>query len=427
MSFSQFFYVNNTYLHVTHGDTVVPAIPNNFILNLLPTLHTLLNQYLRTSSKCLATQLGQLLHILGETRTQTTESIGSSNNDGETNSVGGFDSLGQVDRGGRLGALLANLLHSTGKHLSVFSGDDGLNGGTEYLDTEFGKLVLEFDTDVQGGLTTESTVDTIRLLVLDDLEHKFRSDRKEVNLVRETLGSLDSGNVGVDEDGVDTFLLQSLDGLGTGVVEFTGLSNGKTTGTKDKNLLDLLSGFGSNVGRKLTTGNINGDQSSLSSTVDNALDEDIEKELSVSRTRSRLGVELNGEEGFAALTAPDTLVRAVVGIGEQRFPAVLKGGYVDFVTVILRGDVASTRCSAGTRNVHTTVTVLHLAGLGTGSKGEKLVTKTDTEDRDLRSLEGSRKIADSLLDHGRVTRTVRDEETIVRLRLIVNIVVLLIG
>lgn len=154
------------------------------------------------------------------------------------------------------------------------------------------------------------------------------------------------------------------------------------------------------------------------------MDEDIEKELSVSRTRSRLGVELNGEEGFTVLTAPDTLVRAVVGIGEQRFPAVLEGGYVDFVTVVLRGDVASTRCSAGTRNVHTTITVLHLAGLGTGSKGEKLVTKTNTKDRDLGSLEGLRKVADSLLDHGRVTRTVRNKETIVRLRFVVDIIIL---
>lgn len=416
--------MDNTHLHVTHGDTIVPAVPNNFILNLLPTLHTLLNQNLRTSSKGLATQLCQLLHILGETRTQTTESIGSSNNDGETNSIGSFDSLCQVDRGSRLGTLLANLLHSTGKHFSVFGGDDGLNGGTEYLDTEFAKLVLELDTDIQGGLTTESTVDTIGLLVLDDFEHKFGGDGKEVNLVRETLGGLDSGNIGVDEDGVDTFLLQSLDGLGTGVVEFTGLSNGKTTGTKDKNLLDLLSGLGSDVGRKLTTGNINGDQSALSSSVNDALDEDIEKELSVSRTRSRLGVELNGEEGFTVLTAPDTLVRAVVGIGEQRFPAVLEGGYVDFVTVVLRGNVASTRCSAGTRNVHTTITVLHLAGLGTGSKGEKLVTKTNTKDRDLGSLEGLRKVADSLLDHGRVTRTVRNKETIVRLRFVVDIIIL---
>lgn len=419
--------MNDTHLHVTHGDTVVPAISNNFILNLLPTLHTLLDQNLRTSSKGFATQLSQLLHILGKTRTQTTESVSSSNNDGETNSLGGFNCLGQVNGSGRLGALLANLFHSTSKHFSVFGGDDGLDGSTEYLDTEFGKLVLELDTDVQGGLTTESTVDTIGLLVLDDFEHKFGGDGKEVNLVRETLGGLNSGNVRVNEDGVNTFLLQGLDGLRTGVVEFTSLSDGETTGTKDKNLLDLLSGLGSDVGSKLTAGNINGDQSALSSSVQDALDEDVEKELSVSRTRGRLGMELNGEEGLAVLTAPDTLVRTVVGIGEQRFPAILESGYVDFVTVVLRGDVASTRCSAGTRKVHTTVTVLHLAGLRTGSEGEKLVTKTDTKDRDLGSLEGSRKVADGLLDHGRVTRTVRDKETIVRLRLIVDVVVLWIG
>lgn len=52
------------------------------------------------------------------------------------------------------------------------------------------------------------------------------------------------------------------------------------------------------------------------SSVNDVLDEDIEKEFSVLRIRSRFGVELNGEEGFIVFIVLDIFVRVVVGIGE---------------------------------------------------------------------------------------------------------------
>lgn len=51
----------------------------------------------------------------------------------------------------------------------------------------------------------ESIVDIIGFFVFDDFEYKFGGDGKEVNFVCEIFGGLDSGNIGVDEDGVDIF------------------------------------------------------------------------------------------------------------------------------------------------------------------------------------------------------------------------------
>lgn len=202
-----------THLHVTDGDTVVSTITNNFIFDFLPTLHRLLDQDLGRGGESLVTQGDELLFVLRETGTKTTESVGCSNDDGETNVVGGNDGFIDACRGGRLGALLANLLHGTSEHFSVFSGDDGVNRSTQDSNAELAEFILELDTDVQGSLSTESDVDTVRLLVLDDLGNEFGSDGQEVDLVGQTRRCLDGGDVGVDQDGVDTFFLQGLDSL----------------------------------------------------------------------------------------------------------------------------------------------------------------------------------------------------------------------
>lgn len=413
-----------THLHVTDRDTVVSAISNNLVLDLLPSLHTLLNQNLGRNGESLATEVAELLLVFGETGSQTTESKGSSDNDREPNLGGSLQGLLKVGGRSRFGALFANLLHGSSEHFSIFGGDDGFDGSTENLDAELGKLILELDTDTQGGLTTESTVDTVRFLVLDDLEHKVWSDGQEVDLVGQTLGRLDGGNVWIDQDGIDTFLLESLDSLRSRIVEFSGLTNRKTTGSENKNLFGILSRSSSNVGRELSARNVDGDESTFSSRVDHALNEDIEQELGVSRSGCGLWVELDREVRLAVLAGPDTLVTVVIGVGEQGLPTILEGGDVDLVTMVLRGDVTSTGSGTSAGQVHTTVSVLHFSGRSARGKGEQLVTETDTKDRSLADFQSFAEVGDGFFDHGWVTWTVGNKETVVRLGLGVEVVVL---
>ena len=91
-------------------------------------------------------------------------------------------------------------------------------------------------------MTTEGHVDTIRSLLLDDLANKVCVDGQEVDLVGKTLGGLDGGDVGVDQNRVDSLFLQSLDRLTSRVVKLSSLSNAQTSTAEDKHLLDVHPG-----------------------------------------------------------------------------------------------------------------------------------------------------------------------------------------
>ncbi|KAH0294696.1 carbamoyl-phosphate synth, partial [Aureobasidium sp. EXF-3399] len=357
-------------LHVTDSNAVVLAIADDFVLDLLPALHTALDEYLGTGSESLVAELAKLLLVIGETTAQTTESVCGTNDQGEADLLTGGHSL----------------LHVVGR----------------------GRVVMTV-------LSTESTVDTVRLLLLDDLANKVGVDREEVDLVGQTLGSLDGGDIGVDQDCVDALLLKSLDGLRTRVIELTGLTDGETTTTKNQNLLDGDSGVGLLVLSKITTRELDGlvHHARVLNDLLDSIQEDVEEELGVLGTRGTFGVELDTEVG--AVDVSDTLVGAVVGVDEEFGPVLGEGARVDSVTVVLRCDVTLARNQVCGRDVVASVTVLHLDRLGTGGAGEQLVSQTDTEDGNSGLADVGLNVLDSLLHQCRVTRTVGDEETIVLL------------
>ncbi|KAI3479544.1 hypothetical protein L1887_58356 [Cichorium endivia] len=409
-------------LHVADSDAVVAAITHDLVLDLLPALHRLFDEHLGRVGKGSSAELAQLLDVVGETGAETAERESGTDDDGEADRLGGSERLVPVVGGGRRGALLADLLHGLGEEVTVLGGDDGVDGRTKDLDTHLGELVLDLDTDVERGLTTKGAVDTVRSLVLDDLEHKLGGDGEEVDLVGETSRGLDGGDVGVDEHGVDALLLERLDGLRTGVVELTGLADRETTGAEDEHLADVDTGGLGGVLGVDTTGEADGGQdggrggarSGLDGgAVNDTADEDVEEELGVTGTGRALGVELDTEVG--AFGGVDTLVGVVVGVGEEGLPASGEGVGVDGETVVLGGDVAAAADLVGTGDVVATVTELELLGLGTGGESEQLVTETDTEDGDhvgALALEQLGDAGDGGAARDRVTGTVGDEETV---------------
>lgn len=64
------------------------------------------------------------------------------------------------------------------------------------------------------------------------------------------------------------------------------------------------------------------------------------------------------------------------------------------------------------RNVVSSVTILELDSLSTNCKTKKLVTKTDSEDWDLRGLHQAVQVVDSLLAMGWVSWTIGDKDSI---------------
>ena len=399
-------------LHVTNGDTVVLSITDNLVLDLLPALHTALNENLGTGGESLVAEVEKLVLVVGKTTAETTKGVGGTHNDGEANVLD--DVHGLVDVVGRsgLGTLLTDGVHAAGKELTILSGDDSVDRCTKNLDTKGLELILELDTDLEGSLSTKGDIDGIGTLVLDDLSDKVGVDRKEVNLVGQSLGGLDGGDVGVDEDGVDALLLQSFDSLRTRVIKFTSLSDTETTTSENQDLADVDARVKALVLLDGATGEVDGglEELRLLSAVGHGVDEDIKEELGVARTRSALRVELHTE--IRLLSVVDTLVAAIVGVDEKLLPAVGQAVCVDGETVVLRSDVALSSDHAGARNVVASVTELHLLGGGASSTGEELVTQADTEDGDFVLLEDGSDVLNGGLEHGGVTGTVGEEKTI---------------
>jgi hypothetical protein len=402
-------------LHVTNGNAVVLAITNNFVLDLLPALHTALNKNLRAGGEGLIAEVDVLFHVLGETTAESSKRVGGTDNDGETDLLDGAHGLVEVVGGLGLGARGTNGVHAPCEELTVLGGDDGVDGGTEDLDAKLLKLVLELDTDRECGLSTESAVDGIRTLLDDDLADEFGVDGQEVDLVGETLGSLDSRNVGVDQDGVNALLFQSLDGLATRVVELSSLANAETTTSKNQDLLDVDLGHERCVLSGVTARELDGllHLAGVLDHIGDCGDERVEEELGVARAGCALGVELNTE--VRAVGVSDTLVTVVIGVDEELVPALRQSLGVDGITVVLRGDVALSGEHVGARNVVSAVTKLHLEGFGAGSASEQLVSKTDTKDGCPCLLQSCLNVLDSVLHHCWVTRSVGQEETVVLL------------
>ncbi|CAI6053242.1 unnamed protein product [Clonostachys chloroleuca] len=327
---------------------------------------------------------------------------GGTDNHRETNILDAFHGFCDVVGGGGLGTLLANGLHASGKELTILSRDDGINGGTENLDTELLKLILELDTDLESGLTTKGNVDGVGALVLDDLADELSVDREEVHLVGETLGGLNGGNVGVDEHRVDAFLLQSLDGLTTGVIELAGLTDAQATTAQDKDLLDRDTGVEALVLLNGATGEANW-----------LLKERrvLGAEFSISGTRRALGVELHTE--VRLVNVHDTLVAAIVGVDKELLPALGEAGSINLETVVLGGDVALSGHHARAGDVVASISELHLLCLGSGGSGEELVSQANTKHWGLVLLHRGRDVLGGGVDNGRVTGTVGDEETII--------------
>jgi hypothetical protein len=81
--------------------------------------------------------------------------------------------------------------------------------------------------------------------------------------------------------------------------------------------------------------------------------------------------------------------------------------------VVLRSDVALSGDHACAGNIVTTVTELHLGGLGADGAGNQLVTETNAEDGYPGILEHLGEVVDSDCQSRRVTGTVGHEQTVV--------------
>jgi hypothetical protein len=202
-------------LHVAHGDTVVISVANDLVLDLLPALEGLLDENLGSQRQGARRQITELVGVGSETRAETTKSIGGADNDGVTDLLGGLQSIIDGTDGNGLSNGDVDLVESLGEQVTVLTSLQSLDGSAENLDA----VALEdthavhLHTQVESGLTTEGQEDTVGALTLDNVGDIFGGDGKIVDLVGQLVVGLDGRDIRVDQDGLNTSLLQSLESL----------------------------------------------------------------------------------------------------------------------------------------------------------------------------------------------------------------------
>ena len=135
-----------------------------------------------------------------------------------------------------------DLVEPLHEQFAVFCVYDGLHRGAEHLYSVFlqDAALVELHAAVERGLAAEGEQDALRALLLYHPCHEIRGDGEEIDPVRNPLGGLHRGDVGIHQDGLYPVFAQGLERLRAAVVEFSGLSDLECAGTQE---YDFLYGF----------------------------------------------------------------------------------------------------------------------------------------------------------------------------------------
>ena len=143
--------------------------------------------------------------------------------------------------------------HGLAKTAAVLGLVDGVGGGADHLDVEFCQraLLAQRQRAVQRGLAAHGrqqrkTAGNDVAFLLDDLGDDLRRDRLDIGGVGQFRIGHDGGRIGIDQDDAVALVLQRLDRLGAGIVEFAGLADHDGTGADDQDGGDVGS-FGHQV------------------------------------------------------------------------------------------------------------------------------------------------------------------------------------
>src|ERR1700761_748120 len=134
--------------HFADCDSVVSSIANNFVFDLLPSLHAALDKHLRARGKSMVTQSEQFLLIRRETTAQPTKSICRTHNDWKPDVLNYVFGLLDGCSRCRLCAFLADGLHATSEEFAVFSGDDSFNRCSKDFDSKGFEFILQLNSNL---------------------------------------------------------------------------------------------------------------------------------------------------------------------------------------------------------------------------------------------------------------------------------------
>ena len=203
--------------HVAHGDAVVETVAHHFVFHLFPALQTFLNEDLGREGEGFFGQVGELFLVVAKSGAETAKRVGRADDDGIAQSFGRPTCVLDVFHRLALDGLDADFIQLLDKQLAVFRVHNGL-----YRCAEDGEIVafqrtaaIEFDPTVERRLPPKGKHNTLGSFFLNNTLYEVGCNRKEIDLVSNPFRGLYSCNIGIDENGLNTFFFKSFKGLAT--------------------------------------------------------------------------------------------------------------------------------------------------------------------------------------------------------------------
>ena len=165
--------------------------------------------------------VAQLLFLVDDLHRPAAEDIGRSHHDGIADGSGAFDSRFHIGDADSLGARNVRLAQHFFEALSILRTIDVVYGSSKDMHAR----LLERCSEIDGRLPAELHDDAFRLLLVDDVQNVFCSQRFKIQAIRDVKVRTDRLRIVVDDDGFIAHLAQRPDGMHRAVVEFDALSD----------------------------------------------------------------------------------------------------------------------------------------------------------------------------------------------------------
>ena len=218
---------------------VVRLIAHHLEFKFLPTQQGLFDQDLgdRTGFQTAFADGGVLLRVVCDPSSTTPQGEGRSDDSREA-ADGGSHSFSFFQGGGDAGwaDLHPDAFHRLLEQQTVLRLLDGLEIGSDQLNpvTLESAVFRQGDGKVQSGLPAHGWQQCIRTLPFDHPGDDIRRQWFDVGPIRHLRIGHDRSRIGVHEDHLVPLRPQCFAGLGSGIVEFTGLSDHDRTGAQQK-------------------------------------------------------------------------------------------------------------------------------------------------------------------------------------------------
>ncbi len=232
-------------LDETDRDHLVPGVAHDLQFQLLPAQDRFLDEDLahHAGRNAAADHRPQFLDVIDQAATGAAQRVGGSHHHGVPQ--GGGDLFRIFNAECRLAArhVDAQPPHGLLEDDPVLPLFDGIGFDTDDADSVLLQHARagQLRREIQASLATEVGQEGVGTFLLDDFRERWYGERLNVGYVRHAGIGHDGGRVRINQDDLVSQTTQRLAGLGSGIIEFTGLADDNGTRPDNQHFVDIVS------------------------------------------------------------------------------------------------------------------------------------------------------------------------------------------